>query len=350
MTRSISSVQSDGVEKPAVLTMGDPGGIAAEITVAAWRALRNSGAAFFVLADPAIFRDLHVPVANIEAPPRAMAHFKSALPVMALNTQVTAKLGSSDGVNAAAIIESIKRAVSFCLADQACAVITNPIQKSTLMAGGFSFPGHTEFLAALTRETPMPNHRERGPVMMLTGPSLKTVPVTIHQSVKEAISNLTAEKIVHTAVVTHEALRFELGISAPRLAISGLNPHAGEQGMMGTEDIMIIEPAIAMLRERGINAVGPLPADTMFHATARSSYDAAICMLHDQALIPVKTLAFDEAVNTTLGLPIIRTSPDHGTALDIAGKGKANASSLTAAIKLAIEFAARRSIQRNASR
>ncbi len=240
-------------------------------------------------------------------------------------------------------MESIERAVDYAVNGSASGVVTNPIQKSTLLAAGFGFPGHTEYLAHLTTAAPMPNERARGPVMMLAGPMLRTVPVTVHQSVKEAIGSLTPDKIIKTAIVTAEALRDEFGIASPRLAISGLNPHAGEAGALGMEDEMIIAPAVDALCDMGLNARGPLPADTMFHEEARASYDAALCMLHDQALIPAKTLAFHDAVNVTLGLPIIRTSPDHGTALDIAGKGLARADSLIAAIKLADRMATTRS-------
>ena len=210
------------------------------------------------------------------------------------------------------------------------------------MAAGFRFPGHTEYLADLTSKAPMPTGGKRGPVMMLSGPQLRTVPVTIHQSVKDAIAGLRPDLIIKTALVTHEALKNDFGIASPRLAISGLNPHAGEEGMFGAEDAMIIAPAVDELKAMGVDARGPLPADTMFHEDARAKYDAALCMLHDQALIPAKTLAFHEAVNVTLGLPIIRTSPDHGAALDIAGKGIARPDSLIAAIKLAAQMASRR--------
>jgi len=233
--------------------------------------------------------------------------------------------------------------VALALAGEASGVVTNPIQKASLAAAGFGFPGHTEFIEHLTRAAPMPKDRRRGAVMMIAGPSLRTVPVTIHQSVREAAASLSAETIIAKATITIEALKSDFGILAPRLAVSGLNPHAGESGTIGREDRDVIAPAIAALRARFGDAVtGPHPADTLFHEEARARYDAALCMLHDQALIPAKTLAFHEAVNLTLGLPIVRTSPDHGTALDIAGKGLARADSLIAAINLAATLAATR--------
>ncbi len=221
------------------------------------------------------------------------------------------------------------------MAGDAAAVVTNPIHKKVLYDAGFRHPGHTEFLAELTGlATPS--------IMMLASAELRVVPVTIHQSLRQAIASLRGEDIVHCARVTADALKIDFGIARPRLAISGLNPHAGEDGAMGREEIEIIVPAIARLRAAGLTVMGPLPADTMFHAQARAAYDAAICMYHDQALIPLKTLAFEQGVDVTLGLPIVRTSPDHGTALDIAGSGRANPASLIAAIHMAAEIARRR--------
>lgn len=327
---------------PLALTMGEPGGAGPEITVAAWETLRpqmKKSGAFFVIAEPSLFpADA---IAEINRPQDAENVFAEKLPVLPLDKSVAAKAGEASPQNADAVIESIERAVAFALTGEASGVVTNPIQKSSLIAAGFKFPGHTEFLAELTKASPMLPGRLRGPVMMLTGPQLKTVPVTIHQSVTDAARALTADMIVQTATVTAQSLIHEFGVSAPRLAISGLNPHAGEGGALGREDNEIIAPAVAALNAAGITARGPLPADTMFHPEARETYDAALCMLHDQALIPAKTLAFHEAVNVTLGLPLIRTSPDHGTALDIAGEGLARPDSLIAAIKLASQMAAR---------
>ncbi len=324
---------------PLAVTMGEPGGVGPEITLAAWETLRKDSV-FFVIADPSLFPAEKI--ALIARPEEAASVFTNKLPVLPLEMPVIATPGAASSSNAGAVIESITRAVAFALSDAASGVVTNPIQKSALIAAGFKFPGHTEFLADLTKDAAMPVGRLRGPVMMLAGPELKTVPVTIHQSVIEAARALNTDMIVQTAKVTAQALAQEFGVTAPRLAISGLNPHAGEAGALGREDEEIIAPAIAALRASAIDARGPLPADTMFHAEARTTYDAAICMLHDQALIPAKTMAFHDAVNVTLGLPIIRTSPDHGTALDIAGKGVARADSLIAAIKMAAAMVAHR--------
>ena len=325
---------------PLALTMGEPGGIAPEITEKAWNALHASGPAFFVIADPALYSN--APTKVISSAEEAISAFTDALPVLAIDDPVSAQTGAASPDTAEAVITSIERATLCALSGAAGGVVTNPIQKSALIAGGFSFPGHTEFLEALTADAPMPAAVPRGAVMMLAGPQLRTVPVTIHQSVIDAVKTLRPDLIVHTALIVAHALQHDFGIAAPRLAVSGLNPHAGEAGAMGVEDAMIIEPAIDGLRAMGVDASGPLPADTMFHEEARARYDAALCMLHDQALIPAKTLAFHDAVNVTLGLPIVRTSPDHGTALNIAGKGVARADSLIAAIRLAGEIAARR--------
>ena len=333
---------------PLALTMGEPGGIGPELTAAAWRASRaHEDNAFFVIADPALFRALNVPTAQIAAPREAADRFLDALPVLPLESPVRARAGEAAPENAGGVIESIRRAVEAALDGAAGGVVTNPIQKASLMAAGFEFPGHTEFLDVLCKDAPMPasrakSARMRGAVMMLAGPELKSVPVTIHQSVREAAASLSSDLIVRTGMIVAEALYEDFGIAAPRLAVSGLNPHAGEAGRLGHEDEAVIAPAVAALRGAGVDARGPLPADTMFHAEARAGYDAALAMLHDQALIPAKTLAFHEAVNATLGLPIVRTSPDHGTALDIAGKGAARADSLNAAIRLARDIAARR--------
>ena len=322
--------------------MGEPGGVGPEITAKAWETLRGGATAFFVVADPEVLKNNGVAVTVIDAPSMAHAVFSTALPVMPIESSVEAIPGQSSAANAAAIIESIRRATSSALEGTAAGVVTNPIQKSSLIAAGFEFPGHTEFLADLTKHTPVAKGEKRGPVMMIAGPNLKTVPVTIHASVIDAIGSLTTDLIVRTGIVTAQALTADFGITAPRIAISGINPHAGEGGVLGKEDAEIVAPAVKALRTAGIDARGPLPADTMFHAEARTTYDAALCMLHDQALIPAKTLGFHDAVNVTLGLPIIRTSPDHGTALDIAGKGEARADSLIAAINLAADISARR--------
>ena len=261
--------------------------------------------------------------------------FAEALPIAATGHPTTAHPGHPDENSAAAAIGSIRQAVNDVIAGRAAAVVTNPIAKSVLYRAGFAHPGHTEFLAELAAT----NGKPPQPVMLLWSPELAVVPVTIHLSLREAITTLSSRMIVDTVRIVVAGLRTRFGISEPRIAVSGLNPHAGEDGSLGTEDQTIVAPAIATLRADGIDVKGPLPADTMFHEAARRTYDCAICMYHDQALIPVKTLAFDRAVNVTLGLPFIRTSPDHGTAFDIAGTGRANPSSLIAALRLAARMA-----------
>jgi 4-hydroxythreonine-4-phosphate dehydrogenase len=328
--------------KPLALTSGEPAGIGPDIAIAAW--LRRSEAnlpPFYLLGDRAFFADrarhigLNAYFAEVDVD-EAAAAFTKALPVVATGKQATAAPGRPDGSSADAVIASIRQAVGDVTAGRASAVVTNPIAKSVLYRAGFKHPGHTEFLAELaSRDGKTPQ-----PVMMLWSPTLAVVPVTIHLPLRDAIAQLTSELIVETARIAVADLKSRFGIASPRLAISGLNPHAGEFGTLGTEDDEIVAPAIAALRNRGIQARGPLPADTMFHEAARKSYDCAICMYHDQALIPIKTIAFDDAVNVTLGLPFVRTSPDHGTAFDIAGSGKASPASLIAALKLAARMAA----------
>ena len=315
------------------LTMGDPAGIGGELTVQAWQALRHGGPAFTVIDDPA--RLSGIPVRVVETLAEAAAVFADALPVLPLALAVAVVPGRPDSANAAATIASIERAVRLAQAGEATAVVTNPISKAVLYAAGFPHPGHTEFLGALTH---CPH-----PVMMLANDFLRVVPVTIHVSLRAALDGLTTAAIVATARTTATALRVQFGIDAPRLAVAGLNPHAGEGGAMGNEEALLIAPAIAALRAEGIAVTGPHPPDTMFTPAARAGYDAAICMYHDQALIPLKTLDMASGVNVTLGLPIIRTSPDHGTAFDIAGQGRADPASLIAALRLAATLAARRS-------
>ncbi|WP_270937999.1 4-hydroxythreonine-4-phosphate dehydrogenase PdxA [Falsiroseomonas oryzae] len=318
---------------PLALTMGEPAGIGPEITLAAWRAVRAAGPAFCVLGDPALYAGAKVAV--IETPEQAAAAFPDALPVIPLTLAAPAIPGRLDPRNAPAVIASIERAVGYAKAGRVGGVVTNPIQKSVLTATGFPHPGHTEFLGELAG-TGQP------PVMMLACPGLRVVPVTIHMSLKRAAAELTTEAIVTQGRIVAAALRRDFGIAVPRLVVAGLNPHAGEDGTMGREDIEIVAPAVAALREAGIAARGPLPADTLFTPRARATYDCALCMYHDQALIPVKTLDMDGGVNVTLGLSIVRTSPDHGTALDIAGKGLADPGSLIAALRMAGEMAAMR--------
>lgn len=327
---------------PLALTMGEPGGVGPELAFKARTALLEQGPAFFVIGDPAVFAQFGGKISIIASPAAASSTFGGALPVLDIGVKAQSTIGKAAPSSARSVIAAIERAVEFAISGEAAAVVTNPIQKSSLIAGGFKFPGHTEFLEALTAGAPMPHGGRRGAVMMLAGPLLRTVPVTIHQSVIEAAMSLTTEMIVSKGIIVAQSLRRDFGVQAPRIAISGLNPHAGESGAIGDEDARIIAPAVKTLVAAGVNAFGPLPADTMFHEEARARYDAALCMLHDQALIPAKTLAFHDAVNVTLGLPIIRTSPDHGTALDIAGKGVARPDSLIAALRMAASMSARR--------
>jgi 4-hydroxythreonine-4-phosphate dehydrogenase len=327
---------------PLALSVGDPSGIGPEIAIAAWQAGGGAGIPpFYLLADPALIaaraRRLGANVAIAETTPaQAAGAFARALPVVPLAARFIDSPGQPDPANAAGIIEAIDRAVADCLAGDAAAVVTCPIAKKPLYDAGFRFPGHTEYLAHLAS---LRTGTEIMPVMLLAGPELRTVPVTIHIALAEVPKTLTTELIVATGRITAADLASRFGIARPRLAVAGLNPHAGEGCAMGTEDEFLIRPAIDTLRAEGIDAFGPLPADTLFHARARAGYDVAICMYHDQALIPAKALAFDEAVNVTLGLPFIRTSPDHGTAFDIAGKGVARADSLLAALRLARRLA-----------
>lgn len=316
------------------LTMGDPAGIGPELTVAAWRALRADGPAFAVVADPALYPG--VPVRVVADMAQAEAVFGEALPVLPVGLSCPARAGQPDKANASAVIGSIARAVELARAGQAGAVVTNPISKLVLKQAGFAHPGHTEYLAELCA---VPGQE----VMMLACPQLRVVPVTIHVSLRQALDSLTTEEIVRCGRTTAAALRRDFGIAAPRLAVAGLNPHAGEGGVMGGEEGTIIAPAIAVLRADGIDVTGPWPPDTMFTPPARARYDAALCMYHDQALIPLKTIDMAGGVNVTLGLPIVRTSPDHGTAFDIAGQGVADPSSLIAALKLARDMTRNRS-------
>ncbi|MCR6498752.1 4-hydroxythreonine-4-phosphate dehydrogenase PdxA [Shinella sp. CPCC 101442] len=328
---------------PLALTMGDPAGIGPDITLALWSARRSlSLPPFLFIGDAAVLRAraiaLGLDVAVTSATPETAADiFPDALPVLACDCAIPALAGEPDSKNAAAILGAIETAVALTMAGKTAAVVTNPIAKAVLYDAGFGFPGHTEFLADLAARA---TGRDALPVMLLAGPKLRAVPVTIHIPLKDVPAALTEDLIVETAVITERDLRQRFGIAKPRLAIAGLNPHAGEGGALGLEDDAIVRPAVERLKAAGIAAVGPLPADTMFHDAARATYDVALCMYHDQALIPAKALGFDDSVNATLGLPFIRTSPDHGTAFAIAGKGIARPDSLLAALRLAQELAA----------
>jgi 4-hydroxythreonine-4-phosphate dehydrogenase len=328
--------------KPLALTSGEPAGIGPDIAITAW--LRRNELKlppFYLLGDRGALADrakvlgLKVEFADIR-PEEALNALARALPVVATGQAATARPGRPDGTSADAAMASIRQAVADVVSGKASAVVTNPIAKNVLYRAGFRHPGHTEFLAELAATGGTPPQ----PVMMLWSPALAVVPVTIHVALREALAQLSTDLIVATARIVVKDLKARFGLARPRLAVSGLNPHAGEDGSLGTEDIEIVAPAVEILRRDGIEARGPLPADTMFHETVRKTYDCAICMYHDQALIPIKTIAFEDAVNVTLGLPFIRTSPDHGTAFDIAGTGKANPSSLIAALRLAARMAA----------
>jgi len=324
-----------GDKPPLAMTMGEPAGVGPELALAAWRE-GTASAPFFVLAAPAVLAaaarrvGFEAPIIETD-PAAAAAQFAKGVPVVPLAHAVEAVPGRPSAGAAAATIESIARAVETVRKGEARAVVTNPIAKAVLYEAGFRFPGHTEYLGELAKAWGAPAF----PVMMIWSNVLAVVPVTIHIPLAEAPQALSAELIVKTARVVDRDMRARFGLARPRLAFAGLNPHAGEGGAMGREEIAIIAPAIEALRAEGIDAVGPLPADTMFHPKARARYDVALTMYHDQGLIPVKTLAFDEGVNVTLGLPFVRTSPDHGTAFDIAGKGLANPASLIAAVRLA---------------
>lgn len=332
--------------RPLAVTFGEPAGIGPDVTLAAWTRARDLPP-FYVVGDPeALYRrarrlGLSVPV-EAATPETAAAVFPRALPVVDLGRPMAAEPGRLEPADAPAVIASIECAVEDVRTGRAAAVVTNPINKHALYGAGFRFPGHTEFLGELARGFG-PGPGEGGawrPVMMLAGPDLRTVPVTVHIALAEVPKRLTTGLVVETARIVARDLAARFRIPAPRLAIGGLNPHAGENGTMGREDDLVVAPAVAALRAEGIDARGPLPSDTMFHPRARAGYDAALLMYHDQALIPVKTIAFDETVNVTLGLPFVRTSPDHGTALDIAGSGKARPDSLIAAIRLAADLTA----------
>src|SRR4051794_4249205 len=328
--------------RPLALTSGEPAGIGPDIAIAAGlRRGEVSLPAFYLgggldfFGAPARLLGLDVKLKHVRAED-AVAVFPDALPIVATGHNATAHPGQPDASSADAAIGSIRHAVSDVIAGRAAAVVTNPVAKSVLYRAGFRHPGHTEFLAELAaRDGKTPQ-----PVMLLWSPALAAVPVTIHVSLRDAIAQLSSGLIVSTARIVVADLKARFAVARPRLAISGLNPHAGEEGSLGIEEQTIIAPAIETLRREGFDVRGPLPADTMFHEAARKTYDCAICMVHDQALIPAKTLAFDDAVNVTLGLPFIRTSPDHGTAFDIAGTGRANPSSLIAALRLAARMAA----------
>jgi 4-hydroxythreonine-4-phosphate dehydrogenase len=328
--------------RPLALSAGDPAGIGAEIIVRAWSALRYDGPPFMVLGDARALAAAGpaVPVRPVSGPDEACVVFQDALPVLDIPLAAPVVAGQPDSAHAGQILNCIETAVGLALSGAVSGIVTAPIAKAPLYAAGFPFPGHTEFLAALTAEVPQDG--ARGPVMMLAAADLRATLVTIHKALGDVPAALTQETIIDAGRVTAQALTRDFGIASPRLAVAALNPHAGEGGALGREEIEIIGPAVAELRRLGIAVSGPSPSDTLFHAEARDRFDAVLCMYHDQALIPVKMLDFWGGVNITLGLPIVRTSPDHGTGFDIAGRGIARADSLIAAIRLADQIAARR--------
>ena len=329
---------------PLALTLGDPAGIGPEIVVKAWRALRRERIPFFVVGDARTVASAANgdgdAVRTISSSEEVEAVFADAIPILDLPLTTPVVAGQPSPAAAGPIIQWIETAVGLALSGAVSGVVTAPIAKAPLYAAGFKFPGHTEFLGELTSAACFKG--ARGPIMMLTAADLRATLVTVHEPLSRVADKLTLEAIVHAGLVTAQAMQRDFGIAAPRLAVAGLNPHAGESGTIGQEEVKLVEPAVRALHELGVDAKGPYPADTMFPAEVRATYDAALCLYHDQALIPVKMLDFWGGVNVTLGLPIVRTSPDHGTAFDIAGRGIARADSLIAAIRLAAEIAQRR--------
>jgi len=322
---------------PLAIALGDPAGVGPEIVARAWDGrLACSLPAFFAIGECASIRAVwEGPVRAVSGPDEALACFPEALPVLRVGDGGAITPGVPDLDGARIALDSLEIAVGLTRSGAASALVTGPVSKAQLYAVGFSHPGQTEFVA------------ERCGVssdlvaMMLVGPTLRTVPVTVHVPLRSVPDVLTSDRIVAKGRATARGLQRQFGIEQPRIAVSGLNPHAGEDGALGREEIDIVAPAIERLRAEGVDASGPYPADTMFHERARARYDAALCMYHDQALVPIKTLYFDEGVNMTLGLPIIRTSPDHGTAFNIAGKGLANPGAMIAAIQTAAASAHR---------
>lgn len=326
---------------PLALTLGDPAGVGPEIVVKAWHELRRSGPPFVVVGDYQSLASASAGgssiVRRVLAPIDALAIFEDALPVLDLPLKSPVVSGQPASSAAPAIIQWIETAAGLALSGAVAGVVTAPIAKAPLYEAGFKFPGHTEFLGELTQAASFDG--ARGPIMMLVAQDLRVSLVTVHSPLAKVPGLLNVETIVNAGLVTAQALRIDFGIDAPRLAVAALNPHAGEAGGIGREEIEIVGPAVRALRDLGIDATGPWPADTLFPEPMRSRYDAALCLYHDQALIPVKMLDFWGGVNVTLGLPIVRTSPDHGTAFDIAGRGLARADSLIAAIRLADQIA-----------
>jgi len=328
--------------RPLALSAGDPAGVGAEIIAKAWAALRHDGPTFVVVGDAQLLASAGggVKVRTVTGPDEAAGVFAQALPVIDIPLLSPVVSGQPSPAYAPQVIRWIETGVGLALSGAVSGLVTAPIAKAPLYEAGFKFPGHTEFLAELTVDETFDG--ARGPVMMLAASDLRATLVTIHTAIAKVPAALTIEKVVTSGLVTAQALRKDFGIAAPRLAVAALNPHAGEGGALGREEIEIIAPAVRALKDLGVDAFGPAPADSLFHPAARLGYDGVLCMYHDQALIPVKMLDFWGGVNITLGLPIVRTSPDHGTGFDIAGRGVARPDSLIAAIKLAADIAARR--------
>jgi 4-hydroxythreonine-4-phosphate dehydrogenase len=326
---------------PLALTLGDPAGVGPEIVVKAWRALKDEGPAFFVVGDAQAVRSAPTSTAGlvraISSLDEVEGAFPTAIPVFDLPLRGPVVAGQPTAAAAASIIQWIETAVGLALSKTVSAVVTAPIAKAPLYEAGFKFPGHTEFLGELTAAASYDG--ARGPIMMLTAADLRVTLVTVHEPLAKVSAKLDIQSVVNAGLVTAQALRRDFGIAKPRLAVAGLNPHAGESGTIGREEVEIVQPAIRALKDLGVDARGPYPSDTLFHAEARAGYDAALCLYHDQALIPIKMLDFWGGVNVTLGLPIVRTSPDHGTAFDISGRGIARPDSLIAAIRLADQIA-----------
>ena len=319
------------IPKPVALSCGEPAGIGSEIALKAWQVLRTEEV-FFWMGDPA-----HLPAGAhyeiIDTPEVAAKVMKDALPVLAFDFPDPVQFGQPNSKHAPFVVDVLKQGINLVRSGRAAALCTLPIHKQALQDGAaFAYPGHTEFLAAYSGI--------KRPVMMLAGPELKVVPATIHIPLSDVPRALNKTDLEEVIVITHEGLKTYFQIPHPRIVVAGLNPHAGENGKFGQEDIEIIQPVIKRLQQKGLDISGPHSADTLFHKAARERYDAAVAMYHDQALIPIKTIDFDKGVNLTLGLPFIRTSPDHGTALDIAGQGKANPTSTIEAIKLAARLGA----------
>jgi 4-hydroxythreonine-4-phosphate dehydrogenase len=316
---------------PLAVAMGDPAGVGPEITAKAWKARElHSLAPFFAVGDErAVSAVWDGPVVRISDPAEAVEVFPAALPVISVADMGEIVPGSPDVDGARCALQSLELAVGLARSDTAAGLVTGPVSKAQLYGIGFTHPGQTEFVAERCGVS------NENAVMMLAGPTLRVVPMTVHVALKDVPGLLSVELILAKARVTARGLYRNFGIERPRLAFAGLNPHAGEGGAIGREEIDLLKPAIAQLREEGIDAVGPFAADTMFHPRARAGYDAAMCLYHDQALVPIKTLHFDDGVNITLGLPIVRTSPDHGTAFGIAGKDEANPGAMIAAIRMA---------------